>query len=147
MNLQLPDYALRMGDLLAVLEAVEERSQLQIYTELLTVTADVIRIRIDDPELADGSLPIEQHVQIAHKARDLMLASACAATERRPVWHKRKPAQAIYHVRRIRIGQSGRGSYVISVISEIGTCGKCFDRSSDRSGDRRRAVRSRRCGT
>lgn len=119
MDVELSDYAFRMGDLLSVIATAENRSQLQVYSDLLTVTADVIRIRIADPEFADGSLPIEEHVQIAQKTRDLVLAAACAATERRPVWHKRKPAQAMDHVRRVRIGQSERGSYVVTLISRV----------------------------
>ena len=119
MDVELRDYALRMGDLLAVLEAAEKRSQWQVYSDLLTITSDVMRIRIADPELTDGTLPIEEHAQIAQKARDLVLAAACAATENRPVWHKRKPAQAMDHVRRVRIGQSERGSYIVTVISRI----------------------------
>jgi hypothetical protein len=119
MDVGLRDYALRMGDLLGVLSAAERRSQWQIYNDLLTITCDVTRIRISDAELSDGTLPIEEHAQIAQKARDLCLAAACAATERRSVWHKRKPAQAIDQVRRIRIGQSERGSYIVTVISRI----------------------------
>jgi len=105
--------------LLQVLAAAEGRSQSQIFSDLLTTTSDVVRIRIADADLTDGTLPIEQHAQIAQKARDLMLAAACAATEPRPVWHTRKPAQAVENVRKVRIGQSERGSYVITVISRI----------------------------
>lgn len=119
MDVELRDYALRMGDLLAVLATAEKRSQWQLYSDLLTVTSDVVRIRIADPELSDGSLPIEEHAKIAQKARDLVVAAACATTERRPVWHTRKPAQAMEHVRRVRIGQSERGSYVLTVISRV----------------------------
>ena len=119
MDRELRDYALRMGELLAVLATVENRSQWQVYSDLLTIASDVVRIRIVDAELADGTLPIEEHAQIAQKARDLVLAAACAATERRPVWHQRKPDQAMDHVRRVRIGQSERGSYVVTVISRI----------------------------
>jgi hypothetical protein len=119
MNPELRDYALRMGDLMTVLSVAENRSQWQIYSDLLTITSDVMRIRISDPDLTDGTLPIEEHAQIAQKARDLVLAAACAATERRPVWHTRKPAQATEHVRKVRIGQSERGSYIVTVISRI----------------------------
>jgi hypothetical protein len=119
MDIELRDYALRMGDLLEVLTITEKRSQWQVYSDLLTITADVIRIRIADPELTDGTLPIEENAQIAQKARELMLAAACAVTERRPYWHKRKPTQAMDHVRRIRIGQSERGSYVVTIINRI----------------------------
>lgn len=119
LDVGLRDYALRMGDLLATLAVAEKRSQWEVYRDLLTVTADVIRIRIADPELADGTLPIEENAQIAQRARDLMLAAACAATETRAVWHHRKPGQAMEHVRRVRIGQSEQGSYVVTVLSRV----------------------------
>ena len=119
MDSELRDYSLRMGDLLAVLAAAEGRSQFQVYSDLLTVTADVLHIRVVDPDLADGSMPIEQHAQMAQKARDLVLAAACATTERRPVWHKRKPMQAMDFVRRVRVGQSSRGSYIMNIISRV----------------------------
>lgn len=135
LDIELGDYALRMGDLLATLAAFENRSQLEVYRDLLTITSDVIRIRIADPELEDGTLPIEEHAQIAQKARDLVLAAACASYEARPVWHKRKPGQAMEHVRRVRIGQSERGSYVVTVLSRVtpllhGQKGELFETES-----------------
>lgn len=113
------DFALRMGDILQVLAVVEKRSQEEIYADLLTTTADVLRIRIEDADLQDGTLPIEVHTRVAQKARDLMLATACAATEARAVWHTRKPAQALEEVRKVRIGQTERGSYVVTVITRV----------------------------
>lgn len=119
MDRELRDYAMRMGELLCVLSAAEKRPQTLVYSDLLTITSDVTRIRISDPELTDGTLPIEEHAQIAQKARDLVLAAACSATAHQPVWYARKPAQAMEHVRKVRIGQSERGSYVLTVMSRV----------------------------
>jgi hypothetical protein len=108
-----------MGDILRVLSAVEKRSQEEIYADLLTTTADVVRIHIEDPALQDGTLPIDENPRIAQNARDLMLAAACSATEPRAVWHTRKPTQAVEEVRRVRVGQTGRGSYVVTMITRV----------------------------
>jgi len=113
------DFALRMGELLRTVAVAEGRSQADVYSDLLTTYADVIRIRIDDPELSDGTVPLEAHAHLAQRVRDLLLAAACSALQRRSVWHKRKPAQAVEQVRRLRIGQTERGSYVITVISRV----------------------------
>lgn len=113
------DYSLRMGELLQLLSDVEERSQYEIFSDLLTTFADVIRARIDDAELRDGSMPIELHSQIAQRARDLVLAAACSAIQKRAVWHSNKPRQAIEQTKRVRIGQSERGSYVFSIVSRV----------------------------
>jgi hypothetical protein len=113
------DYALRMGELLQTLAVAEERSQVELYSDLLTTYADVIRIRIDDPEITDGTFPMDEHALVAQKVRDMLLSAACSALQLRPVWHARKPAQAVEQVRRLRIGQTERGSYVITVISRV----------------------------
>lgn len=113
------DFALRMGELLQTIAVAEDRSQVDVYSDLLTTYADVIRIRIDDRELTDGTLPIDAHAVIGHKVRDLLLAAACSALQPRAIWHKRKPAQAVEQVRRLRIGQTERGSYIITVISRV----------------------------
>jgi len=114
------DFALRMGELLQTLAIAEARSQADVYADLLTTYADVIRIRIADPEFDDGTIPLEVHAQVAPKVRDLLLAAACSALQRRAVWHTRKPEQAMKQVRQLRVGQTERGSYVLTVISNVG---------------------------
>jgi hypothetical protein len=113
------DFALRMGDVVRTLAVAEDRSQEEVYADLLTTAADVMRIRIEGADPQEGTLPIEAHARIAQKARDLLLAAACAATEARAVWHTRKPARAVEEVRKVRIGQTERGSYVVTVITRI----------------------------
>lgn len=119
MDPKLHDYSLRVGELLRTLADAEKRSQAEIYSDLLTATSDVTRIRIIDSDLSDGAVPIEEHAEIAQRARDLILAAACAATERRPVWHSRKPPQAVDYVRRVRVGQTERGSYILTILSQV----------------------------
>ncbi len=113
------DFALRMGDILAVLSMAEQRSQLAVLADLLVTSADVLRVRLADTDLADGSIPIEDHARTAQKVRDLMMAAACSAIERKPVWHKRKPDRAVDYLRNVRIGQTERESYVLTVISKV----------------------------
>ncbi len=113
------DYLLRMGDLLRTVAEAEGRSQLAVLSDLLVTGADVLRLRIADDELADGSMPIEEHSRIAQKARDLMMAAACSAIERRPVWHTRKPDRAVDYLRGVRVGQTEHGSYVWRVICPV----------------------------
>jgi len=113
------DYGLRMAELLRTVASAEGRTQIQTFKDLLSTFADVIRIRIDDPESRDGTLSLESNSIVAQKARDLMMAAACSATEHRAVWHSRKPAQAIEHLRKVRVGQSERGSYILTVITRV----------------------------
>lgn len=118
-NREAGDYALRIGDLLEALAMVEQRNPSQVYEDLQTIGFDTLRIRIADTEMSDGTLPIEQHTQIAQKTRELVLSAACAAIEKRAFWPTRKPTKATEHIRRVRIGQSERGSYIVTVLCRV----------------------------
>jgi hypothetical protein len=113
------DFALRMSETLQLLEQVEQRSQLMILNDLLTSGSDVIRIRLIDPDLADGSMRIEEHANIAQQAREMMLAAACSTIQAKAVLPTRKPVQAMNYLKGVRIGQSERGSYVLTIHSRV----------------------------
>lgn len=113
------DFSIRMGEILDVLALFENRPQLQIFNDLLMATSDVTRIRIADSKSNDGTISIESNATAANKAKELILSSACATVEKRSIWHNRKPQEAIDHLKKVRIGQSERGSYVITVITHI----------------------------
>jgi hypothetical protein len=115
----LRDFVQRMGDVLATLEAVEERSQLEIIRDLLVGSADVVRLRLADKELADGSVPIDDGAQFVQRTRDLVLAAACATVSPRVYYPSRKPNQAVEYVRKARLGQTEQGSFVVTVISRV----------------------------
>ncbi len=115
----LRDFALRMADVLRVLEAVEERSQLEILQDLNVAAADLIRVRLLDVELADGTVPIEDGAQFFQKARDMMLAAACAAASPRACFPSKKPSSAMEYMRRVRFGQTERGSFVATIVSRV----------------------------
>lgn len=113
------DFALRMNEALQLLEQVEGRSQLMIFNDLQITGIDVIRIRLVGQDLADGNLSIDENVKIAQQSRDMMLAAACAAIRPQAVWPARCPAQATDYLKGVRIGQSERGSYVLTIQSRV----------------------------
>jgi len=113
------DFPQRMADALNTLEVAEERSQLEILNDLLISGADIVRLRVADSETADGSIPIDESVQITQKAGELVMAAACAVVKKRPYFHTRKPSDAVEYMKKVRMGQTERGSYVLTVISPV----------------------------
>ena len=113
------DFSLRIGEALQLLEQVEERSQLMIFNDLLTTGSDVIRVRLVDPDLADGSMPIDKHAKIAQQAREMMLSAACSTIQPKAVLPTRRPTQAMDYLKGVRIGQSERGSYILTIHSRV----------------------------
>lgn len=113
------DFDLRMAEVLATLERAEARSQLDILRDVQTTAADMVRLRVPARDAADGSLAIEAAVSFVEGARDLMLAAACAALDKRLYFATRKPQEAIDYMERVRMGQTERGSFVLTILSPV----------------------------
>jgi hypothetical protein len=108
-----------MGELLRTLANVERRSQLEVLQDFLTTTADLIRVRAPGRDADNGTLPLEQAVTFIERSRDMMLAAACAALDKRPYYATRKATQAMDYLSRVRLGQTERGSYVLTILSPV----------------------------
>jgi hypothetical protein len=115
----LGDFALRMGDVLRTLRQVERRSELEILQDLVTTSSDLIRVRAPSREADSGSLPLEQAVAFVERSRDMVLAAACAAITKRAYFATRKPAKATEYLSKVRMGQTERGSYVLTILSPV----------------------------
>ena len=61
---KVPDFPSRIGDLLKTLEFAERRSQMEIVADLTTTSADIIRVISQNPDAADGSIPVDDAVSL-----------------------------------------------------------------------------------
>lgn len=113
------DFDLRMAEMLKTLAKNEERSQLDILRDLQAASVDLIRLRASARDAADGSLAIDDAVTLVESSRDLMLAAACAAIDKRPYFATRKAQQANDYLDKVRIGQTERGSFVLAILSPV----------------------------
>lgn len=115
----LGDFDIRMGEVLRTLRQVEGRPEAEILHDLLTTSSDLIRVRAPSRDAESGSLPLEQAVAFVEQARNLVLAAACAAVSKRSAYPTRKPARATDYLARVRMGQTERGSYVLTILSPV----------------------------
>jgi hypothetical protein len=115
----LGDFLSRMADTVRVLELAEQRSQLEILRDLTTSATDIIRIRSQQPDTHDGTISIDDGVDLVQRARDMLLAAACATVQPRPYFPTRKPTPAVEYMERVRLGQTERGSYVVTLLSRV----------------------------
>jgi hypothetical protein len=113
------DYHLRMGEVLRALSRLEKRSQLELLEDLSLAGTDVVRMRLSGVDFVDGSVPLEDGALLVERVRDVMLASACAAVQPRAYFGTRKPAEATEYVRKVRLGQTEVGSFVVKVLSPV----------------------------
>jgi hypothetical protein len=116
---ELGDYVLRMAEVLRTLADAEGRSQLDVLRDVQSTQADLIRIRAAARDAENGTLPLDRAVTFVERSRDMMLAAACAAVDKRPVFAKRKPQQTMDYLGHVRLGQTEGGSYVLTIISRV----------------------------
>lgn len=113
------DYVLRVRELVQTLEAVEQRSQLDLLVDLVSSSADVVRIRLDSGTDAAGSVELDDAVSLVEGTRELMLAAACAAVEPRAYFAGRRPTPAVEFIEGLRMGQTERGSYGLALFASV----------------------------
>jgi hypothetical protein len=115
---KIADYASAVGQLIRFLAKIEERDEISLYDDLSRADRDVIRVRAPDAD-DDGSIDIDTGVGIVHHSRELLASAACAAFDPRPTYHLGKVQQAEEYMRRVKLGQTERGSFVVTLIAPI----------------------------
>jgi hypothetical protein len=119
---EIDDFPQRIADIIRTLETVEDRSQIEILSDLTSTRSDVVRVR--RPGAIDGTLPLVDGPDLVQSAYDMLLAAACSATAPRLYYQGKRPGQATDYISKARLGQSERGSYVLTVIRH------CHERSA-----------------
>jgi hypothetical protein len=110
---------LLLREALLELEAVENRSQLEILRDLYNSGFDVVRLAAQSTRTADGTVDIDEGVLLFERARDTLYAAACSTVKPQAVFHSRRPQAANEYMRKARLGQTEQGSYVLTLLSPV----------------------------
>jgi hypothetical protein len=113
------DYALRMSQAIDALRRAEGRHTSEVALDLVNSGYDVIRVRIMSAQAQEGVLPLEDAADYVQSSRDMLLAAACSEVTPRLYYPARKPAQANEFIRRVKFGQTDRGSFIFSLMTPI----------------------------
>lgn len=112
------DYPSVVAQLIAVFAHEGDLDELAVYRDLTQVDRDVIRCRAPEAN-DDGSISINSGVDLITSSRNLLGASACSALEPRPYFHVGKVQQANEYMDRVRLGQTERGSFVVTLLAPV----------------------------
>jgi len=116
------DFPARIIELIKILEDVENRSQLEIIDDIKTSRIHVIRIRVDNPEIVDGAIPIYDGVQLFDSTKRLMWSVAKSSEKPEPILHGgREYSNVKSYLNNLRFGKSETGSYILKVLSPLGS--------------------------
>ena len=115
---RLGDYAQVVARLIAIFARAAEVDEVQLYNELVVADRDVFRIRANDGD-SNGTIDLSHGVALINGGRELVLAAACSLREPRPVYGARNDREANEFLRRVRLGQTEVGSFVVTILSPI----------------------------
>jgi hypothetical protein len=113
------DFPLRISEILETLEKIEGRSQVEILETLTYQLSDILSIRLNHQDFANGTIPLSNGVNLLRHAKDLMLSAACSTVEPKKYFERAKPTKANSFLKELQFGQTKRGSFIITIISPI----------------------------
>ena len=115
----LGDYASVVSRLVEIFAEVSGTDELATLRNLLEADHDVVRVRALE-NAAKGSVALDSGVKMVSHARDLLLAAACATVgDPQPVYRAGAHTQATEFVKRVRLGQTEHGSFVLSLMVPV----------------------------
>lgn len=112
------DYARRIFELVTAVSGLEQRPAQRVVCDVLQASADVIQFRRPSRTI-EGTIGLAAGVGLVAHARDLMVSAACTAVVPKRVIPSRRPQIAQEYLRHIELGQTQRGSFVLTVISRL----------------------------
>jgi hypothetical protein len=113
------DYLRRVAEVVDTIRRAEGRDSVEVASDLVNSGYDVVRVRILSTQSQEGVLPLDEAAEFVSKSRDMLLAAACSVVSPKIFYPARKPNQATGFIRRVKFGQTQRGSFVFSLMSPI----------------------------
>ena len=113
---RLGDYAQVVARLISIFAQAAELEEIELYNNLVVSDRDVTRVAVNDGT-DDGTIDLEQGSNLVVGSREMYLAAACSLNRQSPVYRAGAHQEANECLRRIRIGQTERGSYVVTLLS------------------------------
>ena len=114
---RLGDYASVVAALIETFAQVAGQDELTIYRSLVVADRDVVRVRVAESD--DGSVTLNDGVDLIGGARDMLLSVACSLYEPRPVYRARANREAAALLQRVRLGQTDQGSFVVTLLTPV----------------------------
>ncbi len=88
-----------------------------VYRSLVTADRDVVCIRVAESD--DGSVALEDGVNLVGGTRDLVLSAACSLREPQPVYRAGANREAADLLKQMRLGQTEQGSFVVTLLTPV----------------------------
>lgn len=114
----LPDYLLRIKNVISILSALNEVKESDVLRDLRTTYSDRLEFRIISQFAEAGKLPLDYAADCIEGIKGLILYSACAVQDAKPICLKANK-YAKRTLSQFELGQTDIGSFVINVDAKV----------------------------
>ena len=114
---RLGDYASVVAGMIDVFAQVADQDELTVYRSLVTADRDVVRVRVGESD--DGSVTLDDGANLIGGAQDMLASAARSLRDRRSVYHGRMDREAEDLLKRVRLGQTDQGSFVVTLLTPV----------------------------
>ncbi|MER5309889.1 hypothetical protein ABT034_19135 [Streptomyces sp. NPDC002773] len=96
---------------------LERRPPEDVLRDISRQFLDVTDLRAQDDDIDEGTISLQSGLGLFNAANHLMVSAAAATIHRQGYYGRSIPRAAHAHARRLRLGQTRPGSYILPVIS------------------------------
>ncbi|MFE2730924.1 hypothetical protein [Streptomyces sp. NPDC059349] len=114
---QAEDFRKTVEILTAEVARLERRAPEEVIRDISRQFLDVTDLRAQDDDINEGTISLQAGLGLFNAANHLMVSAAAATIHRQGYYGTSIPKAAHAHARRLRLGQTRPGSYVLPVIS------------------------------
>ena len=117
---QFDDYGVRTAEASQRLAEFEKRPAKEILNHLLLPPADLLFLREVSSDAEGGNLPLDHTARVIDGTRKVLLSLAHSVLVPQPYHPRMSRGEAEDFLSRCRLGQTGRGSFVLTVACPLG---------------------------
>jgi len=117
---QFDDYGVRTAEAIQRLAEFEKRPAKEILNHLLLPPADLLFLREVSSDAEVGNLPLDRAARVIDGTRKVLLSAAHSVLVPQPYHPRMSRGEAEDFLSRCRLGQTGLGSFVLTVACPLG---------------------------
>lgn len=113
------DFQIRYAELIKKIQNYENVSLDEITTSILQWTHDHLSIKVQHTDVSDGTIPIDDGIEMAKSARELIISAARSSIQPRRTHRGHPPSMVSHLISQTRLGQTSRGSFILNIFTKV----------------------------
>lgn len=121
------DYYIIVNQFITSLSKIENVTKNEVLDKISKILLTGVSIRLTSDDVGDGSIQYEEGLALIKNAKDLLISAALSAYKKKSYYIGTYPEVVDNYVKRIRLGQTEKGSYIVNLLAPVTQLTKKID--------------------